>query len=87
MTSASDLEQYVAAMLGDLKSLDILAALWDMQKFVFHMQKDLIPCKGLENDIQRVEMWASIFERPEELGQTLTYNLLMNKKEFADDIA
>ncbi len=44
MTSASDLEQYVAAMLGDLKSLDILSALWDMQKFVYHMQKDLIPC-------------------------------------------
>lgn len=59
----------------------------DMQKFIFHMQKDLIPCHGLDSDIERIELWASILERPEELGETVTYNYFMNKKEIQGDIA
>lgn len=80
MTSASDLEQYVVAFVEDLKQVHIFKAVMQLQKFIFNLQEDIAPCKDMGADIKTIESWASILLRPEELGETITYNYLENRQ-------
>jgi hypothetical protein len=44
MESSSDLLKYIKSFTSDLKHVNIFKAILDLQKFIFHLQKDLAPC-------------------------------------------
>ena len=52
----------------------------DLQRFIFNLQKDLQPCKSMSDDFAAVSDLVSIFERPEDLGENMTYNWLHDKE-------
>lgn len=85
--SASDLEPMITAFISDLKQVHLAKAFLQLQKFIFHLQADLAPCTEMSADIKTIESWASILERPEELGETLTFNYIMNRKTVNTEIA
>jgi len=79
MTSTMTLEPMVMKILSDLKHKKLLKAGLDLQKFIFHLQKDLAPCKDMDEDIKTIESWASIMLDPEAFGETMTYNYIENR--------
>ena len=58
----------------------------DLQKIIFHLQKDLEPCHELGGQLKVFEQWASIFETPEELGETITLNYFSHRQTVGNEI-
>ena len=72
--------KYVEAMLDDLEHLHFIKAFVQLQKFIYHLKSDLLSqCDGMGEDLATIESWATIFENPEYLGETLTVNYFKNK--------
>lgn len=57
-SSASPLDQYLTAFVADIKQFHLLKAFVQLQKFIFHLQKDLKPCTAMGDDIKMIESWA-----------------------------
>ena len=87
MTGAHGLEQYLTSFVNHIKHLHILKAAWDIQKFVFNLEKDLAPCAAIETDLKKVEEWAAIFTHPRELGESTSFAYLMHKEAIMSNIA
>lgn len=67
--------------------MHLLKAVWQLQKFIFNLQPAVQQCKSIGPDLKTIESWASIFERPEELGETITVNYFKNKTTIKADLA
>ena len=46
----------------------------DIGQLIADVEPDLDTCKGMENDMQRIELWARVFTNPETLAMTLMAN-------------
>lgn len=67
--------------------MHLLKAFLQLQLFIANLQPVVQQCSDIGTDIKKVESWASIFERPEELGENVTFNYLMHKKMVKEEIA
>ena len=86
MDSADDLLPLIASFADNLKHFHVFKALWGLQKIIFNLEKAITPCTELQPDIEMVGEWASIFKRPEDLGEALTVNYFLHKDEIKADI-
>ena len=79
---------------GDVQ--DIIAGVTVFGKIFQELPTDLGDCKGMQDDINRIEQWAPIFNDPQALVMKLVQNLQANfqgilsditaiKADFADD--
>ena len=87
MTSSDQLMPYAEAFLTDLESFKIIAAFENFEKFLFHFQEDVAPCKNVSDDVAAIEQWAAIFKEPTTLVETLAKHWLIHQKAIKKDIA
>ena len=70
---------------GDLQ--DIIKGVQEVGQIIKELPTDLDDCKGMDDDIAKIEKWASIFAHPTELVTTLTKNLLKNWQGVVADVS
>jgi len=87
MNSSEELVQYANQFLTNLEHLKIIAAFEDFEKFLFHFQMDVAPCKNVGDDVKAIEEWAEIFKEPTTLVETLGKHWLIHQKAIKKDIA
>ena len=87
MTSSDQLVPYVEAFLSDLESFKIISAFENFEKFLFHFQADVAPCKNVSDDVAAIEQWAQIFKEPTNLVETLGKHWLLHQRQIKKDIA
>ena len=82
----SPLYTFLADALKDIESFKIIAALEQLELFVYHFQLDVAPCTQMGDDIAAIEQWATIFTNPTQLVSTATKHYLLHKKAISADI-
>lgn len=87
MTSSDQLVPYMQAFITDLESFKIIAAFENFDKFLFHFQEDVAPCKNVSDDMTAIKEWAQIFKEPSTLVATLGKHWLIHQKQIKKDIA
>lgn len=87
MKSSDQLVPYIDAFITDLESFKIIAAFENFEKFLFHFQEDVAPCKNVSDDVAAIEAWAAIFKEPTTLVETLGKHWLIHQKAIKKDIA
>ena len=87
MTSSDQLVPYVDAFLSDLESFKIISAFENFEKFLFHFQEDVAPCKNVSDDVAAIQQWAEIFKEPTTLVETLGKHWLIHQRQIKKDIA
>ena len=87
--SADQLMSYINSFISDLEAFHIISAFENFEKFLFHFQMDVQPCKGknLSDDMAAIEQWAAIFKEPTTLVETLGKHWLLHQKGIKKDIA
>ena len=53
--STAQLEPYIEGFITNLKQIHLFKAFLNLQKFIFHMQKDFQPCLAIQDDLTRIE--------------------------------
>merc|ERR1712045_1089656 len=72
--------------LTDLESFHVIAAIKNIEAFVFHFQEDVAPCEHMSDDVAAIEAWAQIFKTPKTLATTVAKHYLVHKKAVTADI-
>jgi hypothetical protein len=85
--SSEELITYADAFITDLEDFKIIAAFESFEKFLFHFQLDVQPCKNVSDDVAAIEQWAAIFKEPATLVETLGKHWLLHQKGIKQDIA
>jgi len=87
--SSEQLMPYINDFISDLEAFHIISAFENFEKFLFHFQMDVQPCKGkaLTDDVAAIEQWAAIFKEPTTLVETLGKHWLIHQKAIKKDIA
>mmetsp|Transcript_19634 Transcript_19634/g.26542 ORF Transcript_19634/g.26542 Transcript_19634/m.26542 type:complete len:468 (-) Transcript_19634:212-1615(-) len=85
--STSPLFTYLESALTSIESFHIVAALKDLEEFVYHFQLDVAPCTKMGDDIAAIEKWAAIFKSPSSLVSKATKHYLTHRKQIKQDIA
>merc|ERR1712151_756494 len=58
-----------------------------IQKVVSEFKPSLTNCKNMSGDIDKIEAWASVFEKPGTLAKEVSMNWLRHHKQVKADIA
>jgi hypothetical protein len=83
---AQEIEQGIADIKVGGTDHDIQAAL-EFALAATQIPIALNTCKGMDDDIQAIEDWASIFKNPTELASHLAFNYARHKKAITTDIS
>ena len=70
---------------GDVK--DVIKGIEEIGELLQGLGTDLDDCEGMQGDFQRIEKWATIFQHPSKLVETLTTNLIKNYAKIFGDIS
>lgn len=84
---SADLWSYLHAAILDLEAFHIIAAMEQMELFVYHFQLDAVPCTQMQDDLAAIAAWAQIFTNPSELISTVTKHYLLHRHAVSTDIA
>jgi len=77
---------FLETALTDLESFHVIAAIKNIEAFVFHFQEDVAPCEHMSDDVAAIEAWAQIFKTPKTLATTVAKHYLVHKKAVTADI-
>ena len=89
LKDSEDLEVKITAAISDISKgdfQDVLKAVEEIGQILKDLPVDLQDCQNIQEDVQKIENWAQIFEHPTQLVTVLTKNLLKNWKEVGSDI-
>ena len=65
---------------------DIIKGVEEVGKIIEQLPGDLTDCSDMQSDIAKIEKWATIFEHPITLVETLTKNILKNWTKVLSDV-
>ena len=66
---------------------DLIAGFTELVKVVEDLPLEVKTCESIQDDITRIESWATIFENPTALVETVTKNLITHYGQVTKDIA
>ena len=77
---------FLETALTDLEAMHIIAAIKNIEAFVYHLKVDLQPCEHMSEDVQAIETWAEAFKQPKSLATTVAKHYLLHKRAVKADI-
>ena len=89
LTNAGSLTTDISAAVADFETESfegILSGMKTIGKIVKEIPSDLSTCENIEDDIRKLELWASIFEHPEELMTKVAENIFEHYSEITGDV-
>ena len=78
---------FLETALKDLEAFHIIAAIKNIEAFVFHLKVDIAPCEHMSDDVQAIETWAQVFKQPKSLATTVAKHYLLHKRAIKADIS
>ena len=85
-SGVTPLYENLHAALKDLEAFHIFGAIKQFELFVYNFQVDVAPCTMMQDDIQAIESWATIFKDPKQLATTVSKHYLLHKRAVKTDI-
>ena len=73
--------------IGKMDITDLIAGFTELVKVVEDLPLEVKTCESIQDDITRIESWATIFENPTALVETVTKNLITHYGQVTKDIA
>lgn len=89
LTDAKSVEVDLSAAIADFKKgdmADIIAGAKQVAHLLSTVEADITDCKGMKGDAERIEKWATIFNDPSQLVQTMLANAMANLSGLKADI-
>lgn len=80
----AEMDHELMAAIGDFKAggwNNITQGVLEVLLIAFQMPQELHTCKNMQDDIQAITSWASVFTNKTELISTVTKHYLFHKKE------
>ena len=77
----------VKTAVADFNSGNMFAGLKEMGVAWNEVGSAMTTCQGMDDDIQAIEQWATIFTHPTELAKTVGKNWLLHGRKIKKDIA
>lgn len=76
------MEKDASKLLKDISAHSTFHALRDGKKLRKDLGEALSTCEGMDDDIARIDSWATIFTKPVQLSETITKNWLVHSFGF-----
>ena len=89
LQDAGQIETHVATAIQDFEKKDIsdiIDGVGELFQIVVDLPTDMVDCQGTQDDIKRLEEWATEFKDPKQLAKTVAKNMLVNRKDISADI-
>ena len=86
LKDGTTLEKEFADAIYKYEKGDIVDAILEFKGVLEDIPKEFAECKEMQGDITRIEKWGEIFEDPQHLIQTLTFNVAKNLFAITADI-
>jgi hypothetical protein len=74
-------------LLKDLESLDFVKSALEGKKVMKDVHEALATCENMQDDLERIAAWGTIFTEPVHFIETASKNYLYHRGEFSDDLA
>lgn len=64
----------------------VLSGIEDLGRFALQIPADLAGCENMQDDLDKLNQWASIFNNPQEVAELVAINALKNFRGISNDV-